>query len=62
MHANHKRELNMTLKMTVFWDTALHSLIDIDQVSEEVTASIISVMIEVGSSSEMSENIYEPTW
>jgi hypothetical protein len=33
------------MKMAVFWDVTPYSLVDVDHLSEELTASIIRVMI-----------------
>jgi hypothetical protein len=49
------------LKMTVFWNVAPCSLIETD-ISEVLTASIITLMMEAVSTSEMSVNFYKTTW
>jgi hypothetical protein len=45
------------LKMTVFWDVAPSSLVEID-VEEVLTASIIALMIQPVSTTETSVNFY----
>jgi hypothetical protein len=49
-----------SMKMTVFWDVVLCSLVD---VSEVLAASIIrAVMMEAASTSEMSVSFHQTTW
>jgi hypothetical protein len=47
--------------MDVFWDAALNSLTDTDQLSKQLTAFIIMVMTEVVCSSGMWRRIYWST-
>jgi hypothetical protein len=49
----------MRMKMTVFWDVGLCSLEILTDISEELTASIITLMMEAASSSEKSVRIYQ---
>jgi hypothetical protein len=44
--------------MTVFWDVAPCSLVETDDVSEVITASIIALMMEAVNTSETSVNFY----
>jgi hypothetical protein len=49
--------------MTVFWDVALCNLVEIDQVSEVLTAHIIALKMEEANTSETSVNLYVcATW
>jgi hypothetical protein len=48
--------------MTVFWDFATYCLVEIDDVPEVLTFSIIVLMIEAVSTSETSVNFYQTTW
>jgi hypothetical protein len=56
------------MKMTVFWDVASCSLVEVTDVSEVLTASItvlmmkvVAVMMEVVRTSEKSVNLYQTT-
>jgi hypothetical protein len=49
------------MKMTVFWDVALCSLVDVYDVSEVLAASIIRAMMKAASTSEASVNFYQIT-
>jgi hypothetical protein len=55
-----KEKLNTTIKMTAFWDIALHSLVDSDQYFRRAYC-IHQGDVEVVSSAQMSVNIYGPT-
>jgi hypothetical protein len=48
------------MKMALFWDVAPCSLVDLTDVSEELTA-VIALMMETVISSEMSVSIYQTT-
>jgi hypothetical protein len=51
------------MKVTVFWVVAQCSLVEIDHVSEALTAFvIIDLMTEALSISETSVNFYQTTW
>jgi hypothetical protein len=44
------------MKMAVFWDVTSYSLVDIDRLSEVLTASIIRAMMEAANTSKTSGN------
>jgi hypothetical protein len=50
------------MKMAVFWVVAPCSLVEVTDVSEVLAASIIRVMMEAASTSELSVNCYQTTW
>jgi hypothetical protein len=47
--------------MTVFW-VAPYNLVEVTNVSELLAASIIALMMEAASTSEMSVNFYQTMW
>jgi hypothetical protein len=51
-----------SMKMTVFWDVALCSLIEIYHFSEVLTSSFIGAMMKAVSTSETLVNFYQIAW
>jgi hypothetical protein len=47
------------MKLTVFWDVVSCSLVEVTDVSEVLTASIIALIMEAASTSETSLNFYQ---